>query len=169
MSNLPTLAKGPVLLPGTFNKDAIVFIDAEVSPETGQIVDLGACRADGRFFHSSNVAAFKEFCKGADFVCGHNIVAFDMQYLRPVLGDGPQAVDTLPLSALLFPRKRFHNLLKDEKLLTDELNNPLSDARKAMALFEEEVAAFNELPGVLQRLFCAMLKNGRSLRAFSGA
>lgn len=83
MSNLPTLAKGPVLLPGTFNKDAIVFIDAEVSPETGQIVDLGACRADGRFFHSSNVAAFKEFCKGADFVCGHNIVAFDMQYLRP--------------------------------------------------------------------------------------
>ena len=115
MSNLPTLAKGPVLLPGTFNKDAIVFIDAEVSPETGQIVDLGACRADGRFFHSSNVAAFKEFCKGADFVCGHNIVAFDMQYLRPVLGDGPQAVDTLPLSALLFPRKRFHNLLKDEK------------------------------------------------------
>lgn len=63
MSNLPTLAKGSVLLPGTFNKDAIVFIDAEVSPETGQIVDLGACRADGRFFHSSNVAAFKEFAK----------------------------------------------------------------------------------------------------------
>lgn len=166
MSNLPTLAKGPVLLPGTFNKDAIVFIDAEVSPETGQIVDLGACRADGRFFHSSNVAAFKEFCKGADFVCGHNIVAFDMQYLRPVLGDGPQAVDTLPLSALLFPRKRFHNLLKDEKLLTDELNNPLSDARKAMALFEEEVAAFNELPGVLQRLFCAMLKNRPEFAGF---
>ena len=166
MSNLPTLATGPVQLPGTINRDTIVFIDAEVSPETGKIVDLGACRPDGRFFHSSNVAAFKEFCKGAEYVCGHNIVAFDMQYLRPVLGDGPQPVDTLPLSALLFPRKRFHKLLKDEKLLTDELNNPLSDARKAMALFEEEVAAFNELPGVLQRLFCAMLKNRPEFAGF---
>ena len=166
MSNLPTLAAGPVQLPGTINRDTIVFIDAEVSPETGKIVDLGACRPDGRFFHSSNVAAFKEFCKGAEYVCGHNIVAFDMQYLRPVLGDGPQPVDTLPLSALLFPRKRFHKLLKDEKLLTDELNNPLSDARKAMSLFEEEVAAFNELPGVLQRLFCAMLKNRPEFAGF---
>ena len=63
MSNLPTLATGPVQLPGTINRDTIVFIDAEVSPETGKIVDLGACRPDGRFFHSSNVAAFKEFCK----------------------------------------------------------------------------------------------------------
>lgn len=166
MSNLPTLATGPVQLPGTINRGTIVFIDAEVSPETGKIVDLGACRPDGRFFHSSNIAAFKEFCKGAEYVCGHNIVAFDMQYLRPVLGDGPQPVDTLPLSALLFPRKRFHKLLKDEKLLTDELNNPLSDARKAMALFEEEVAAFNELPGVLQRLFCAMLKNRPEFAGF---
>ena len=97
MSNLPTLATGPVQLPGTINRDTIVFIDAEVSPKTGKIVDLGACRPDGRFFHSSNVAAFKEFCKGAEYVCGHNIVAFDMQYLRPVLGDGPQPVDTLSL------------------------------------------------------------------------
>ena len=166
MSNLPTLATGPVQLPGTITRDTIVFIDAEVSPETGKIVDLGACRPDGRFFHSSNVAAFKEFCKGAEYVCGHNIVAFDMQYLRPVLGDGPQPVDTLPLSALLFPRKRFHKLLKDEKLLTEELNNPLSDARKAMALFEEEVAAFGELPGVLQRLFCSMLKNQAEFAGF---
>lgn len=150
----------------TFDKDSIVFIDAEVSAQDGRVVDLGACRMDGRFFHSSDLAAFRDFCKGAHFVCGHNIVAFDMQYLRPVLGEEAVAVDTLPLSALLFPRKRFHKLLKDEKLLTEELNNPLSDARKAMALFEEEAQAFSELPGVLQRLFCALLKKQPEFKGF---
>lgn len=166
MSELPVLDVGPAHLPGTVDKDAIVFVDAEVSPETGHIVDLGACRPDGRFFHSSDVLAFKEFCKDAKYVCGHNIVEFDMPYLRPILGEEVIPVDTLPLSALLFPRKRFHKLLKDEKLLTEELNNPLSDARKAMALFEEEVAAFGELPGVLQRLFCSMLKNQAEFGGF---
>lgn len=166
MSTLPVMSSGPVHLPGTIDKSTIVFVDAEVSPDTGRIVDLGACWADGRFFHSSDPAAFRNFCKGARFVCGHNIVAFDMDYLRPILGEEIVAVDTLPLSALLFPRKRFHKLLKDEKLLTDELNNPLSDARKAMALFEEEVTAFGELPGVLQRLFCAMLRNQQEFKGF---
>lgn len=166
MSTLSVPAFGPVHLPGTVDKNTIVFVDAEVSPETGRIVDLGACWADGRFFHSSDPAAFKNFCKGAQYVCGHNIVAFDMPYLRPILGEEIVPVDTLPLSALLFPRKRFHKLLKDEKLLTDELNNPLSDARKAMALFEEEVTAFGELPGVLQRLFCAMLRNQAEFKGF---
>ena len=166
MSTLSPSTPGAVPPPGTFDKATIVFVDAEVSPETGRIVDLGACWADGRFFHSSDTAAFKNFCKGAKYVCGHNVVAFDMPYLRPILGEEVIAVDTLPLSALLFPRKRFHKLLKDEKLLTEELNNPLSDARKAMALFEEEVCAFGELPGVLQRLFCAMLRNQPEFKGF---
>lgn len=164
--SIPAVRSDPVQLPGTVDKSTIVFVDAEVSPETGRIVDLGACWADGRFFHSSDPAAFKRFCAGARYVCGHNIVAFDMAYLRPILGDEIEPVDTLPLSALLFPRKRFHKLLKDEKLLTEELNNPLSDARKAMALFEEEVTAFGELPGVLQRLFCVMLKGCGEFRGF---
>ena len=164
--SIPALHSGPVQLQGTVDKDSIVFVDAEVSPETDRIVDLGACRADGRFFHSADAAAFRQFCKGAKYVCGHNIVAFDMAYLRPILGEEVIAVDTLPLSALLFPRKRFHKLLKDEKLLTDELNNPLSDARKAMALFDEETAAFAELPGVLQRLFCLMLQRQEEFAGF---
>ena len=148
------------------DKNAVVFVDVEVSPETGQIVDIGACRPDGRFFHSSDAAAFKNFCAGARFLAGHNIVEFDLQYLNPILSEVPEAIDTLPLSALLFPRKRFHKLLKDEKLITEEVNNPLTDARKAMALFEEEQKAFSELPGVVQRLFCAMLRNRPEFRGF---
>ena len=54
MSNLPTLATGPVQLPGTINRDTIVFIDAEVSPETGKIVDLGACAVpDDVYYYTS--------------------------------------------------------------------------------------------------------------------
>ena len=36
-------------------------------------------------------------------------------------------VDTLCWSSLLFPERPYHALLKDDKLLRDELNNPVSD------------------------------------------
>jgi ATP-dependent DNA helicase RecQ len=38
------------------------------------------------------------------------------------------AIDTLPLSPLLFPKKPYHRLIKDDKLFSDQLNNPINDA-----------------------------------------
>ncbi len=69
----------------------------------------------------------------------------------------PLAIDTLYLSPLLFPRKPYHALLKDDKLQTEELNNPLNDSIKAMQLFYDEVNAFKELPARLKRIFCSLL------------
>lgn len=40
-------------------------------------------------------------------------------------------IDTLYLSPLLFPHRPYHKLLKDDKLQTEEINNPLNDAKKA--------------------------------------
>ena len=57
----------------------------------------------------------------------------------------PIPIDTLYLSPLLFPHRPYHALLKDDKLQTDELNNPLNDSIKAMQLFYDEVNAFHAL------------------------
>lgn len=42
------------------------------------------------------------------------------------------AIDTLCLSPLLFPMRPYHALIKDDKLQSDSLNNPLNDSIKPM-------------------------------------
>jgi ATP-dependent DNA helicase RecQ len=67
---------------------------------------------------------------------------------------------------LLFPRKPYHALVKDEKLQTDELNNPLNDAIKAKDLFLDEVLAFNNLADSLKNIFFLLLQNQKEFMAF---
>ena len=92
-------------------------------------------------------------------MCGHNLIAHDAVYLAPLLGPlAPETtIDTLYLSALMFPKHPYHALVKDDKLQNDELNNPLSDARKAMDLFHDSIAAFLALPAPLQALYECLL------------
>ncbi len=71
-----------------------------------------------------------------DYIGGHNIMKHDLTYLAPLYKKVgcrlPQIIiDTLYLSPLLFPERPYHRLLKDDKLLTDSLNNPLNDSIKA--------------------------------------
>src|SRR5690606_27868836 len=74
--------------------------------------------------------------------------------------------DALPISPLLFPKKPYHALLKDDKLQSEEINNPLNDARRAMVLFEDEVAAFNHLDDPLQLIYYLLLHRHREFSAF---
>ena len=80
--------------------------------------------------------------------------------------DTKQLIDTLYLSALLFPRKPYHALVKDEKLLTYELNNPVNDALKAKELFFDEVKAFHELTDSLQQIFFLLLREQQEFKGF---
>ncbi|NCB24906.1 MAG: RecQ family ATP-dependent DNA helicase [Bacteroidia bacterium] len=139
--------------------NSIVFIDSEISTENGNILDLGAIKPDNAQFHSASTRDFVEFVSGCDFICGHNIIAHDLKYIGNVFYKQPIPcpIDTLPLSPLLFPQKPYHALLKDDKLQTDELNNPLNDSIKAMALFYDEVNAFNALSSKLKWIYCALL------------
>ena len=78
----------------------------------------------------------------------HNIINHDLKYLRKAgvtleYGDH-DILDTLFLSPLLFPAKPYHALVKDDKLQTQEINNPLNDSIKAKDLFFDEVAAFSD-------------------------
>ena len=129
----------------------IAFIDLEIDGR-GKIVDAGAVKA-GKSIHTSRIAEFVNFISDADFLCGHNITEHDYKYLRPFLSRDYKLIDTLYLSPLMFPRKPYHKLLKDDKLLSDELNNPLNDAVKAKELFEDEVNAFRDIDKRMQRIY----------------
>ncbi|HEX9513012.1 MAG TPA: RecQ family ATP-dependent DNA helicase [Puia sp.] len=128
---------------------AVAFFDLEVGQENGKILDVGCIRSDEAILHKSSVNELLEFIKGMDFLCGHNIVQHDLKYLQQYTADPKfgmdKAIDTLFLSPLLFPGTPYHHLVKDDKLQTEELNNPLNDAKKARDLFFDEVIAFNKL------------------------
>ena len=138
---------------------SVVFIDAEIGVEDKKIHDLGAVRNNKTYFHSASISDFIRFIFGAEFVCGHNIIYHDLKYIQAAIGKeiNVGVIDTLYLSPLLFPKRPYHALLKDDKLQTEELNNPVNDCKKAANLFYDEVNAFFALPAKVQRIFCCLL------------
>lgn len=148
----------------------IAFIDAEVDPRNGKVLDIGGIRSDGPRFHGSSMTDFAGFLRGAEYVCGHNILNHDLKYLMNALDEAgiarDKAIDTLYLSPLLFPKKPYHKLLKDDKLQVDELNNPQNDSIKACDLFNDEAAAFARLDDSLKTIYWSLLKGTDEFMAF---
>lgn len=120
--------KGP-----SYQASQIVFIDTEVGIESQKVKEYGAVRDDGAVLHTKSKKGFEEFVAKSKIICGHNIIHHDLKYLQ--LKGGYTYIDTLPLSPLLFPKKPYHKLLKDDKLQVEELNNPVNDAMKARDLY----------------------------------
>lgn len=147
----------------------IVFIDTEIDVQTKHILDIGGINNLGERFHSSSAPDFIRFIKGSKYLCGHNLLRHDLPVLIKTLGidfGENLIIDTLYLSPLLFPKRPYHRLLKDDKLQTDELNNPLNDALKAKDLFYDEVAAFKETDDALKQIFYGLLKDRKEFSAF---
>jgi ATP-dependent DNA helicase RecQ len=130
----------------SFNSKSIAFIDTEIEPNSRKILDIGGIKDDGQSFHSNSISNFIAFLRGTEFICGHNIFNHDLKYIQKAITDAgvssTNIIDTLFLSPLLFPSKPYHALLKDDKLQTEQINNPLNDSIKAKDLFFDEVAAF---------------------------
>ena len=146
----------------------IVFIDTEIDIDSGRVGDFGAVDSDESQLHTSSESYFSEFIKGNEFICGHNILAHDLKYIEKAVDASgiSYAVDTLTLSPLLFPNRPYHALLKDDKLQTDELNNPLNDSLKARDLFYDEVNAFNALDDALKNIYCSLLYEQKEFFGF---
>lgn len=140
----------------------IAFIDLEIDGR-GKILDIGAVMpcddSDGQYrsFHSSRIGEFNDFIADCEYLCGHNITSHDYKYLKPFLRKDYILIDTLYLSPILFPEKPYHKLVKDDKLLSDELNNPLNDSLKAKSLFEDELAAFSAMPEKTRKIYSGLL------------
>lgn len=144
--------------------EQIVFIDTEVSEQDNKAFDYGAIDAEGNQIHSGSLHEFEKLVAGKKYICGHNIINHDSKFVE--LPQEAVLIDTLYLSPLLFPNKPYHALLKDDKLLTDELNNPLNDAKKAMDLFFDEVNAFAALDDELKQIYYMLLKDNPYFSGF---
>jgi len=148
----------------------ITFFDTETDRRGKKILDIGSVKSDGTIFHSNAIKDFADFLNNADFICGHNIIRHDLKYLQKYLSSQGKNhlkyIDTLFLSPLLFPTKPYHRLLKDDKIQTDELNNPVNDSQKAKDLFYDEITAFNNLDESLKRIYYLLLKEHEEFSNF---
>ncbi len=134
----------------------ITFIDTEVSEADQKAYDFGAVTENDGKLHTGSAHEFHSFISDSEYLCGHNIINHDAKYIE--VPDNAKLIDTLYLSPLLFPNKPYHRLIKDDKLLTDELNNPLNDAIKAKELFYDEVNAFETLDDEMKLIYFMLLK-----------
>ncbi len=147
----------------------IVFIDTEVNIKSKRIQDVGAVDNDGRQFHAASLPDFSSFLDGTSYLAGHNIIRHDIPCLKksyPFDFSEIEVFDTLYWSPLLFPNRPYHALLKDDKLESEELNNPQNDAQKAQVLFWDEVSAFNALGAELKSIYYLLLQPKKEFSAF---
>ena len=120
---------------------------AGVRPDTGQTVVIP--RVGDNL--AQVLARLDELANGADFLLGHNLIAFDLPHLRAAnprlrLLDLP-AVDTLRLNPLAFPHNPYHHLVKhyqDGSLIRGRRNDPELDARLTLEVFDNQQKAFRE-------------------------
>jgi ATP-dependent DNA helicase RecQ len=131
-------------------------------------LDIGAVKGNGQEFHSNSLQDFSCFLRGSKYICGHNILNHDLKYLKKEIEEcgAEYFIDTLYLSPLMFPKKPYHHLVKDDKLTADELNNPLNDAKKARDLFYDEAAKFKELDEPLKKIYYALLNGYDEFKGF---
>lgn len=148
----------------------IAFIDTEIEPKSGRILDIGGVKDDGSFFHKASVAEFIQFLKETQFICGHNIFNHDIKFIGKAIHDAgvnsANIIDTLFLSPLLFPTKPYHALGKDYKLQFEESNSPLTDSIITRDLFFEEATSFQQADEALKQLFYLLLNDKKEFRSF---
>lgn len=153
---------------GSISRDAsrYAIIDLEVGLKDSKIHDIGALLFDGTMYHSASRDGCLDFISNVDYICGHNIIHHDAKYL---FGEEPHQwilVDTLYMSPLLFPEKPYHRLVKDDKLMDDQINNPVNDCKKAKDLLLDEISAWNQLQDEKKRIFASLLKCKKEYSGF---
>ena len=126
---------------------------AGVRPDTDESLTL---RASGRGLDAA-LARLDRLADGADFLIGHNLIAFDLPHLRAA-SPGLRllrlpVVDTLRLNPLAFPRNPYHHLVKhyqDGQLKRGRINDPELDARLTLEVFDNQQEALVDAhPGLL--------------------
>ncbi len=160
--------EGDYIAPARRNANNYAFIDAEIGVKDHKVHDIGAIRYDGAVLHNVSKTSLAAFLQNVDYVCGHNIVHHDAKYLFDDVTNKRQwkLVDTLYMSPLLFAERPYHRLLKDDKLITEEVNNPVNDCKKARSLLFDEIARWNELPREEQSIFATLLYKESEFEGF---
>lgn len=149
---------------------SVIFIDTEIEYKSKKILDIGAIKDNNDIFHKNSLPEFIQFLNGNQFICGHNILHHDIQYIGHAIDSAgiprQNIIDTLFLSPLFFPTHPSHALLKDDKIYSEEANNPLNDAIKAKDLFYDEVAVFSQTDETFKQILYLLLHNSEEFCAF---
>ena len=132
-------------------------LDLEVGVRDHRIRALAAVRGDtdqslmftaSRGSLTSALARLDGLAEDADFLLGHNLIAFDLPHLQAA-NPGLKllrlpVVDTLRLNPLAFPRNPYHHLVKDYQdgqLKRGRINDPELDARLTLEVFDNQQEA----------------------------
>lgn len=150
----------------SYDSSRYAMIDVEVGLKDRKIHDIGALRYDDAIFHKSSKKDFLDFISDVDYLCGHNIIHHDAKYLFGNEEHRWQLVDTLYMSALLFPERPYHKLVKDDKLVSEQMNNPINDCQKARDLLWDEIARWRSLSDEKRKIFTALLKGKKEFDGF---
>ena len=150
----------------SYDSSRYALVDIEVGLKDHKIHDIGAIRYDGAHYHGVSKKDLFEFISGVDYICGHNIIHHDAQYLFGHTTHQWLLVDTLYMSPLLFPERPYHNLVKDDKLISEQVNNPVNDCEKAKALLFDEIEHWKSLPEKKALLFASLLKGHKEFDGF---
>ncbi|WP_336525132.1 DEAD/DEAH box helicase, partial [Bacteroides acidifaciens] len=142
------------------------IVDVEVGLKDRKIHDIGALKHDDTTFHKTSKEELFIFLNNIDYICGHNIIHHDAKYLFTNKTCRWILVDTLYVSPLLFPERPYHRLVKDDKLISEQINNPVNDCKKAKDLLLDEIARWNSLPEEKRILFASLLKNKKEFEGF---
>ena len=147
-------ASNPIrsLMPFRYGPLCYAIVDVEIGLTDHRIHDIGALRYDGAIFHKASKEELLPFLERVEYLCGHNIIHHDAKYLFEDRQIPWRLVDTLYLSPLLFPERPYHRLVKDDKLLSDQMNNPVNDCEKARDLLLDEMARWDAWPEQKRRL-----------------
>ncbi len=127
----------------------LIDLETDVNKKVYQIGAAFQEREFERKDRALSKADFQEldqFGKEARFILGHNIIEHDLPILRDLCPDlsilSLPVIDTLYLSPLAFPQNPYHRLVKNYKLVTDSLNNPVNDAKLAGKIFCDQWESF---------------------------
>ena len=160
-------AVGDEISPVPHEPPRYAIVDVEVGLKDRKIHDIGALRDDGATYHKTSRKELLTFLDETNYLCGHNIIHHDAKYLFP---DGKcrwVLVDTLYVSPLLFPERPYHRLVKDDKLASDQMNNPVNDCEKAKDLLMDEMTRWKALPEEKRKLFASLLKGKEAYHPLS--
>jgi ATP-dependent DNA helicase RecQ len=151
--------------------DKVGWIDLEFSLNgnllaIGAILDGRSLRIDELKSTGARSAALDEvgaFLSSARYIGGHNIIDFDLPRVARLAAGSPllrlPAVDTLILSALAFPQKPYHKLIKDYKLVHDAIGDPVRDCELAHQVAIDSLVRLSQEPlqwtGVLGGILCS--------------
>lgn len=151
---------------GSDDSSYFAIVDVEVGLKDHKIHDIGSLRYDDATYHARNKEGLFTFLRDVNFVCGHNIIHHDAKYLWGNSHPNCILVDTLYMSPLLFPERPYHRLIKDDKLVSEQMNNPLNDCEKARTLLFDEIEQWKSLTEIKQLILASLLKGKSEFDGF---